>query len=36
MEKGYRNPNEDGLSNLDYKVWDRTKVNKQIQLNVGI
>lgn len=36
MEKGYRNPNEDGLSNLNYKVWDRTKVNKQIQLNVGI
>ena len=36
MDKGYRNPNEDGLSNLKYEVWNRTKRNNQTQLTVGI
>lgn len=36
MEKGYRNPDADGLSNLKYKVWGREKINKQINLNVSI
>jgi hypothetical protein len=36
MDKGYRNPNEDGLSNLKYEIWNRTKRNNQTQLTVGI
>jgi hypothetical protein len=36
MDKGFRNPDEDGLSNLEYKVWNETKVNNQIHLNVGV
>lgn len=36
MEKGYRDYNNDGLSNCEYTVWDETKVNRQIHLVVGI
>lgn len=36
MEKGYRNYEEDGLSNLEYTLHSRSKVNNQIHLNVGI
>lgn len=36
MEKGYRDPNKDGLSNLDFKVWNRTSKNNQIHITVGI
>ena len=37
MEKGYKNIEEDGLSNLKYKLWDETKQNKRlIHMNIGI
>jgi hypothetical protein len=36
MEKGFRDPNKDGLSNLDFKIWNRTSKNNQIHINVGI
>jgi hypothetical protein len=36
VERGYRDPDEDGLSNCDYNIWSDEKVAKQIHLNVSI
>ena len=36
MEKGYRDYSNDGLSNCDFKVWDETKIKKQIHMVVSI
>ena len=33
---GYRDPDLDGLSNCDYKIWSQEKVDKQIHINVSI
>ena len=34
VERGYRDPDMDGLSNCDYTVWSDERVSKQIHLNV--
>ena len=36
VERGYRNPDEDGLSNCEYEIWSDEKISKQIHLNVSI
>ena len=36
MEKGYRDPNKDGLSNLEYKIWNLTTKNNQTHITVEI
>lgn len=36
MEKGYRDPNKDGLSNLEYKIWNSTTKNNQTHITVEI
>ena len=36
VERGYRNPELDGLSNCEYNIWSDERIVKQIHLNVSI
>lgn len=36
MNMGFRDYSNDGLSNCEFKVWDETKIKKQIHLRVSI
>ena len=36
VQRGYRDPDIDGLSNCEYNIWSEEKVNNQIHLNVSI